>query len=395
MKHLMILRCGKNSIHKSWIHYIRNIMDIAFVYYDDSNFSDDMPTYSCKYEGTKLTGVHDFVINHPDIINQYDFFWLFEDDLYITYQSAQGIINFINTFKPSLSAPSLTHESFFSHPITLQCNPLLLRGCDYVECMSPIMSQAFLINTIEQFMDFPIWGIEKYWKHLLWEMQEVAFIYDKWPITHTRRMGAGSLYTVAAERKIDFLKDDARASELYSNKFGSTLTNILFGIEELIPPTLLTTSKLRETITPTRKNLETMYGSYGITTFGSILNSTNYHNTLFSQFLAFPKLKKLLFQEASPQVSNILTRDWLFGDYKENSVWCHNMRFSLDGYVMNYHHPNEYYWKIIDGNFVLLSKDNEITTVFNKQEVVDGKILLTGLHAHSTDNILYLREGHH
>lgn len=396
MKHLMILRCGTKSIHKSWIHLIQKIMDIAFVYYDNADFSQDNPTYTYKVEGTKLSGVHDFIINNPDIINQYDFFWLFEDDLYISYQSARKIVNFINKFQPVLSAPSLTLESFFTHPITLQQQTLLLRGTDFIECMAPIMSRKFLKNTLAQLKEFPLWGIERYWQHLLWEMQEIAFIYDQWPIIHTRALGTGSLYQTAEKLHIDFLADDSKARDLYGGKFNHSLPTILFGLTNQSDPEFLIASQLKKHINFNYYIFEEIFENVANPIHNELLHQSNHRNTLFSQFLSFSTVQKLLsIRNFSPDESNIIVREWAYGSQTDNVCWCNNMQFDMKGRVHNYYHENEYYWKIINGNLNLISKDEKISTIFDHKEITpDNKIKLIGKFNGNEHQLHYLEERH-
>lgn len=329
MKHLLILRCGKKSIHKIWMNRIRNLMDIAFVYYDDSNFSDDNPTYTFLSKGTKLTGVYDFIIHNETIINKYDYFWLFEDDLILPYTTAEGIINFIEIYNPSLSAPSLSSDSYFTHPFTLQLPSLLLRGVDTVECMSPIMNKNFLYLTLEQLKKYPIWGIERYWQHLLWKLKEVAFIYDKWPILHTRPVGKGTLYQTAHNNSINYAQDDYDALQLYTLKF-NTFMNILFGIEDKFNSNCLYGSFLRNFI---NFNLQLLEEIHGNNILNKVLEKTFFSNNLFSQFLSFNIVKKLLNinKGINGDLSNVIVKEWSFGNQTTSETWCGNMIFNFNG----------------------------------------------------------------
>lgn len=393
MKHLMILRCGKNSLHKAWIHHIRKIMDIAFVYFDDSDFSNDKPTYSYFVEGTKLSGAHDFIVNHPKIIEQYDYFWIFDDDIHIPYQSAKGIIDFIKKYKPTLCAPSLTQDSYFTHPMTLQQPSLFLRGTDFVEVMVPIMSKKFLKDTTDQMKEFPMWGIERYWQYLLWEHQEIAFIFDQWPVIHTRPVGTGSIYKMAEKLKINVLGDDAKSIELYGKKFNNSPTNILFGLTNETMPTFLTASKLRSYLSRSHHTLNELYGESTHHITNDILNRTNYQNTLFSQFLSFPTVQKLLtIDNITPEASNMMVREWAFGNKNQPQPWTRNMVFGMDGRIQNYYNKNEHYWEIIDGIFHIFSIDRKTYTAFDKTEVINNKIVLTGKFSGSNHPIHYLEE---
>lgn len=388
MRHLIILRCGKVSIHKSWINQAKKLVDIAFVYYDESDFSSDSPTYSEHFTGTKLTGVYDFLTKHPHLVNQYDFFWLFEDDLFLPYASLQGIVDFVNQYKPALSAPSLTFESYYSHPIMFQNPPLLLRGTDFVECMSPIMRRDFLLKSLKQLKEYPVWGIERYWQHLLWEMKEVALIFDKWPITHTRPIRNGSLYKIAHKLSMNIEADEERSRQLYSGKFNRYI-NTLFGIPDTFKKEFLIGAKLRNFITSGLVELTKMHGEHLIP---QILEKTYFKNNLFTQFLSFPTVTNILdMPTLSPEKSNLITGEWLFGNYTTDTCWCDKMQFNINGRIENYSHDNEYAWKTVNETLVFLSKNNKETTIFDTKEIVNGKILFTG-KCLGNNSIYYLKE---
>lgn len=389
MKHLMILRCGQKSIHSIWIHYVKAVMDVAFVYYDDSDFSTDKPTYSYYSKGTKLTGVHDFISNNPSVLEEYDFFWLFEDDLIISYESVQQIVEFVNNYQPALSAPTLSLGSFITHAIALQIPSLFIRGTDFVECMAPIMSRSFLHDTLQQFIEYPIWGIERYWQHLLWNKKEVAILYDQWPITHTRPVGSGTLYKVAQEMSINHAADEAKAFNLFGKKFNK-FSNILFGVEDKFSRPFLTDGNLRKKI---QLNSELIGRLYGNDIRNKILQETYFSNDFFVQFLSFPKVQKLLnLPNITEQESSIIAKEWSFGNFKNNVCYGIGMNFNVNGTISGYYNKNECYWKIVDGHFAILSKDKKPTTIFNKKEMINNKTVLIGEYVNNKSTLHYLKE---
>lgn len=388
-RHLLILRCGKSSIHKSWINRIKEIIDIAFVYYDNSNYDEDNPKYSFFCEGTKLEGVKCFVDKNTDIINKYEYFWLFEDDIFISYDSVIEIISFINKYNPSLSSPALSEDSFHSHPVTLRNKSLLFRGTDFVECMAPIMSKSFLFETIDKFEEYPLCGIERYWQSLLWDRREIAIIYDKWYMHHTRPLGNGTLHSDSRRRNINSAEDDHRAYLNYGVKFTSYI-NVLFGIEDKFDPEILTGLDLRQKIS---SKMESIHNIHGYGTVNNILQKTTYHNNMFSQFMSFDIVKNLFkLKNFSPLESNLITRIWRFGSKIEQICWCESMKLSSDGLILGYKNNNEFYWKVKDNCIFFLSKEKDIKTVFSNIEYKNGKFYIFGIHENDENNIHYLEE---
>lgn len=389
MKHLIIVRLGKNSIHKAWLYRIRKLVDVAFIYYDESNFSEDSPNYEAFFEGTKLTGIKKFIDDNQYILEKYDYFWLFEDDLLVSYETVAGIVSFTNKYKPVLSAPSLTADSFYTHILMLQNTSLMLRGTDFVECMSPIMSRDFLRHTLQKFEEFPVWGIEFYWRHLLWEMRELAFIYDKYPITHTRPVGHGSLYKHSDGANINYSEDNFRASEAYGKPFKKYI-NILFGMEDKFDPEVLVGDSLRRHIDYGYSHLAPLHGEHVIS---QVKNDTYFANDLFTQFLSFPRIQKLYgLPEITPLESQLMVRKWKFGRVDPHTEWTQNLKFDISGKIIGYNNPNECYWEIKDGKLIILNENKVVSTIFDEYFHENNKIHLHGEHRISEKVRHYLIE---
>ena len=165
---LIIVRAGRNSIHRSWIWTINGLADVAVSAYDDSDFSGDGARYVHAFVGGKFPGVMAFIERHPEVIDEYEYFWLFEDDLVLPFESLQRISALLARFRFVLSAPGLSYYSFFTWPLAVANSRFLFRGTDFVEVMMPIMSRAFLLAAMPAFNDnYTAWGHEWLWRKLL------------------------------------------------------------------------------------------------------------------------------------------------------------------------------------------------------------------------------------
>ncbi len=192
---LMVLRAGQNSIHRSWIWTVHGLIDVAISTYDDSDYSaDGVARFFHQYSGGKLPGVKDFFDTHPSIIEEYDYFWLFEDDLTLPFGSLRMVLKLLACFPFALSTPALTPESIMGYMINMTNSRFLFRGTDFVEQMMPIMSRDFLRAAMPAFNDnYSGFGQEWLWQKLLKERQTFAVIFDSAPVTHTRPYQFGSL----------------------------------------------------------------------------------------------------------------------------------------------------------------------------------------------------------
>jgi hypothetical protein len=192
---LLIVRAGRKSIHRSWLWTTNGLADVALSIYDDSDVSEDDVKFIHHARGGKFPGLMAFFDAFPQVIESYDYFWLFEDDLVLPFESLQQTVNILSRFPFDLSAPSLTYYSFFTWPIAVRNSQFLFRCTNFVEVMAPIMSRTFLRRAMVAFNDnFSGWGHEWLWSRLLAETQSFAAILDSAPITHTRPFGGGPLY---------------------------------------------------------------------------------------------------------------------------------------------------------------------------------------------------------
>lgn len=130
---LIVLRAGRNSIHRSWTWTLHGLVDVAISTYDNSDYSaDGVARFFHQFSGGRLPGVKDFFDTHPSIIEQYDFFWLFEEDLTLPLASLRVVLKLLARFPFALSSPSLSHESVMGYMINMTNSRFVFRGTDFV-----------------------------------------------------------------------------------------------------------------------------------------------------------------------------------------------------------------------------------------------------------------------
>jgi hypothetical protein len=191
---LIIIRVGRNTIHRSWIWTTHGLADVAISTFDDIDCANDGVRFLHRFPGGKLPGVMDFLRTHPAVIEQYDYFWLLDDDLVLPFDTLRRISALLARFPFDLSSPGLSYESFFSWPLTMANDRFLFRCTDFVEVMAPIMSRAFLRTAMLAFADnFSCWGHEWLWREMLSQQKKYAAIFDSAPIVHTRPFSRGSV----------------------------------------------------------------------------------------------------------------------------------------------------------------------------------------------------------
>jgi hypothetical protein len=192
---LIVVRAGRNSLHRSWSYSCHPIADVAVSTYDDTDWSGPDVNYLHHAPGGKFQGIKRFFAENPNLLEAYDYVWAFEDDLLLPYSSLEKIQSLLAQFRFRLATPSLSYESFFSWPMTVQNERMLFRGTDFVEIMAPLMSRDFLRLALPHFDEnYSSWGYEWLWRNILNDGKSFAATLDAAPIVHTRPVGKGSLY---------------------------------------------------------------------------------------------------------------------------------------------------------------------------------------------------------
>ncbi len=227
---LILVRAGRDSLHRSWSHLCHQIADVAVSTYDDTDWSGPDVNYLHHMPGGKFSGIKKFFEEYPNLIETYDYVWTFEDDLLLPYSSLMNARTLLEKYRFQLAGPSLSFESFFGWPIAVQNERMLFRGTDFVEIMAPIMSREFLRLALPHFdANFSSWGYEWLWRKLLNDRRAFAAILDVAPIVHTRPMGQGSLYKnhsrEAASKDLTDLIDKfgLNCDEPFRSLFGLTI----------------------------------------------------------------------------------------------------------------------------------------------------------------------------
>ena len=213
---LVIITCGQKSLHQFWEqdHKADSNFDLALLIYDDSSYNDINSAnakYIQKNKGIKFKLFNQFLKENPNVINEYEYFLLFDDDLLCTVDDLSQFFNIIKEHNFDLSQPSLTQDSYYSHIPTVKHDNSYYRLTNYVEIMCPAFSQRFLKEVMPIFdeMEFGIgWGLEQYWFEFLENYKGISKylgkvgVIDAVSVKHTKPAMSGTFY-----KDIDFGKE--------------------------------------------------------------------------------------------------------------------------------------------------------------------------------------------
>ena len=194
-RNLIILRCGKNSLHRKWIDINANF-DLFLLPYE--NFiakTEKNCTLFPLMPGQKWPAISKFIRENIDLVSNYDFIMLPDDDLLITVLKLNKLFNQLNIDKPALSQPSLSYKSYYSHFITVKFPGLYARETSFVEIMTPIFHIEALTSLLWTFsLNSSGWGLEPLWFKVInstnfSKCKSKLIIYDNISLTHTRKVG--------------------------------------------------------------------------------------------------------------------------------------------------------------------------------------------------------------
>ncbi|WBW96648.1 DUF707 domain-containing protein [Oceanirhabdus sp. W0125-5] len=196
-KALIICRAGDSSLHKNWLSKSNNDnFDLVISYYGDKGnlYVEDCVYYE-KQKGTKFPSLYKLISNNIKSIMEYDIIWIADDDLLINNESINRMFNIFYSKKLWLAQPSLTHNSYYSYPLTLKKEGLLLRYTNFVEEMAPIFSREALLRCLYSFSESQSgWGLDLIWPKILGYPTNKIAIIDAVSVHHTRKIWTGPQY---------------------------------------------------------------------------------------------------------------------------------------------------------------------------------------------------------
>jgi len=204
---LVVGRVGEKSVHRSWIADAaceRNWDLQLSTYVDDEALVRDSDLPAVFDKGPKWDAMARHFMNAPELLDQYDYVMLPDDDLIMEARDINRLFEIMVEHDLILGQPALTPQSYFAYPILLRCPQFRLRYSSYLECMSCCFKSSYLKALLPVFeRHITGWGVDLVWTMLMKNPAYRSAIIDEVPMTHTRPLYSGSLYKVFTDRAID------------------------------------------------------------------------------------------------------------------------------------------------------------------------------------------------
>ena len=183
---LVVLRCGRSSLHWDWLHGPQKNWDLILCPYQDI---DARGRAARVIPGQKWDGLARFFAEFNGW-RDYDYICLPDDDIATDTHTLNALFDFCHRFEIDLAAPALTPGSYFSHPITMKNTEFVARRTSFVEIMMPCFSTAFfqeVLPTLALSRSGTGFGLDYLWPHML--SYEDTWIFDESAVHHTRPVG--------------------------------------------------------------------------------------------------------------------------------------------------------------------------------------------------------------
>ena len=139
--------------------------DLYVIYYgnNDTNYAKykDCVKFIEKRKGSKFQNFKYFYDKYPDVIKQYDYFFILDDDITINVAGINKMFEIAQSYKLSICGPSFLPGSKISHDVTKHNPALKLAYTNFVEVNTPLFSKAALEKLMKVLPPELIgWGID-------------------------------------------------------------------------------------------------------------------------------------------------------------------------------------------------------------------------------------------
>jgi len=146
--------CDKEQTYDIYVYYYGDNEDIYRLY-------ESKVKYINKSKGSKFQNFYKFWNTYPEIIKEYDRFFILDDDIEISCEDINKMFNISREYNLEICGPSFKSESKISHRITLHKLNTILSYTNFVEVNVPLFSKNALENLMKVYDPILIgWGID-------------------------------------------------------------------------------------------------------------------------------------------------------------------------------------------------------------------------------------------
>lgn len=164
---MIFTSAGDNTDFVKWWCSSKEIQNYdMYVYYygkntDNFTLYEKNVTHIERSIGSKFQNFYKFWKKYPEVINEYDRFFILDDDIEISCEDINKMFNLSREYNLDICGPSFTSQSKVSHEITKYRPNILLSYTNFVEVNTPLFSRDALNNLMKVYNPVLIgWGID-------------------------------------------------------------------------------------------------------------------------------------------------------------------------------------------------------------------------------------------
>ena len=198
-KRLVIVSSGDSSKFEQYSKERYGKFDVALLYYGtDNKFDESLYDYYLEINKFKYRNIWTFLQQNPHLVEQYDTFWLPDDDIEADAILVDKLLDYFEEHGIYIGQPSIDRSGFWSHD-SESYNTAKLVEYDFkgseVEVMMPIFTRESLNRYLPHFeRSYSGWGLDSLWSHLSSRDKKKIGVIHKYSVKHNRPVGSGSLY---------------------------------------------------------------------------------------------------------------------------------------------------------------------------------------------------------
>ncbi len=188
---MVFLQYGQGGEREQWLSQNDNRpWDLIVNKYQEVDVAGFKPDIEILQNGsTKSIGFHNFITQYPDIIDNYDYILLLDDDVQATEDDITAIFTTASAHSLHLAQPSLTQDSVFSWPVFFKKGSGV-RRVNMVEIMMPLLSKSALA-IMKPLFEYSVsgWGVDFVGSHLVREkLGECVGVIDDVSVKHAKQI---------------------------------------------------------------------------------------------------------------------------------------------------------------------------------------------------------------
>ena len=164
-KNMVFTSAGDNTFFNHlWTGLDANY-DIYVIYYGDNKEKflsyKNVVKYIERRKGSKFQNFHYFYNARPDIIAQYERFFILDDDIMMFTQDINEMFKYSVKYNLAICQPAFKGCGRISHEITKQDETSLVRFTNFIEVNTPLFTRVAIDNLMRVYIPELIgWGID-------------------------------------------------------------------------------------------------------------------------------------------------------------------------------------------------------------------------------------------